>query len=149
MYWPILVVFLAAQLTLLGLEVWELGCRREHRTSADPIHGRTLAFLTLVTVLFLGLQLCGSWLSPPPGQILDRTRHCFLPWPRIDVDASESFSSSTATLLAVLLFYVAGLGDYLVHRFFSHSRWFWFTHEYHHLPRQVSILMPGIGLGSW
>ena len=42
------------------------------------------------------------------------------------------------------MFYVAGLWDYLVHRWFSHSRWFWFTHEYHHLPRQVTILMPGI-----
>ena len=47
-------------------------------------------------------------------------------------------------LLGVTLFYVAGLWDYFVHRYFSHSRWFWITHEYHHLPRQVTILMPGI-----
>ena len=44
----------------------------------------------------------------------------------------------------MVLFYIAGLWDYLVHRFFSHSRRFFFTHEYHHLPSEVNLAMPGM-----
>jgi len=44
----------------------------------------------------------------------------------------------------VATFYFSGLVDYVIHRWFSHSRWFWFTHEYHHIPSIVSNWMPGI-----
>ncbi len=46
--------------------------------------------------------------------------------------------------MSVVAFFVAGFWDYLVHRCLSHSRWLWFTHEYHHLPRQIFTAMPGI-----
>jgi sterol desaturase/sphingolipid hydroxylase (fatty acid hydroxylase superfamily) len=39
---------------------------------------------------------------------------------------------------------VAGFFDYAWHRWFSHHRYFWFTHEYHHLPSEVFVGMPGL-----
>ncbi len=49
-------------------------------------------------------------------------------------------------VVAVALFHLAGLVDYAWHRCFSHHRWFWFTHESHHLPSQVFVGMPGLGV---
>ncbi len=53
-----------------------------------------------------------------------------------------SVSLTLVTLTAT--FYFSGLVDYVIHRWLSHSRWFWFTHEYHHIPSIVSNWMPGI-----
>lgn len=60
-----------------------------------------------------------------------------------------SSSGDTLTGLRLYIFiilslYVAGFWDYLFHRFISHSKLFWFTHEYHHLPNQVFVGAPGI-----
>jgi len=49
-------------------------------------------------------------------------------------------------VVAVALFHLSGLVDYAWHRCFSHHRWFWFTHESHHLPSQVFVGMPGLGV---
>jgi sterol desaturase/sphingolipid hydroxylase (fatty acid hydroxylase superfamily) len=56
----------------------------------------------------------------------------------------QELALAASLLLAVAVFYIAGFWDYWVHRVFSHSRWFWFTHEYHHLPNRVTVFMPGI-----
>ena len=53
-----------------------------------------------------------------------------------------SVSLTVAVLVAT--FYFSGLVDYVIHRWLSHSKWFWFTHEYHHIPSIVSNWMPGI-----
>jgi sterol desaturase/sphingolipid hydroxylase (fatty acid hydroxylase superfamily) len=99
-------------------------------------------FLVAVTLLFLAVQFGGGWFVPGTWDLLDFTRSIY--------DRSQRHSmpgappAVAAVVLAVIVFYVAGFWDYIVHRGFSHSHWFWFTHEYHHLPRQVSVLMPGI-----
>lgn len=49
-------------------------------------------------------------------------------------------------MLSIVLFYASGLWDYLLHRFFGHSRRFFFVHEYHHLPSQVNVIMPGLAM---
>lgn len=53
-------------------------------------------------------------------------------------------SISITVVILIATFYFSGLVDYVIHRWFSHSRWFWFTHEYHHIPSIVSNWMPGI-----
>ena len=51
-----------------------------------------------------------------------------------------------AVALGVAVFYLQGLVDYAWHRWFSHHRLFWFTHESHHLPTQIFVGMPGLGV---
>jgi len=48
--------------------------------------------------------------------------------------------------ITAVAFYGGGLADYLVHRFFNHSRPFWFTHEYHHLPKEVFVALQGLAV---
>ena len=57
---------------------------------------------------------------------------------------SPSSSGLFMFALGIAAFYFAGLCDYLFHRFVSHSRPAWFTHEYHHLTTDVSVYMPGL-----
>lgn len=49
-------------------------------------------------------------------------------------------------LALVLSFYAGSFADYVIHRWFSHTKPFWWTHEYHHVPRVVMLAMPGIAV---
>ena len=48
------------------------------------------------------------------------------------------YSSSILLLILISLitFYISGFWDYFFHRFMSHNRNLFFTHEYHHLPNK-------------
>ncbi len=142
MYRVMLIAFLLLQLLLVVGDLWDL--RRPRRTAVDqePLRRPTLLFLLAVTGLFFSVQFAGNWLAPQPLEILESVRETTSAWNGDHV--GQPISGWRAVLLGITLFYVAGLWDYLVHRFFSHHRWFWITHEYHHLPRQVMVLMPGI-----
>ncbi|MEQ1877573.1 MAG: sterol desaturase family protein [Bdellovibrionia bacterium] len=48
--------------------------------------------------------------------------------------------------LLVISFFTVSFWDYVGHRFVFHHRFFWFLHEYHHLPRRVFNGMPGISV---
>ena len=137
-----LAVFVALETGLLALDLVEL--RRRHRASGTtPPAFAALVFLVLVTAVFFAIQWTGTRLVPSQAELFDRARE----WTaRLSLQPLADASLSGWPLLAVAagVFYLAGLCDYATHRLFSHSRWFWFTHEYHHLPNEINVLMPGI-----
>lgn len=45
-------------------------------------------------------------------------------------------------VIGICVFYIAGLMDYLTHRFLHLPKMF-FLHEYHHLPNKIFIALPG------
>ena len=135
----ILFVLVEAMILVLDLLDFRVTRRRAQRSSTAAV-----GFLFVVMVVFLLIQISGSSLIPNASQILESLRKLVgAITPLLDcVWASLWRAEGNACGFSV--FYTAGFWDYLVHRTFSHSRWFWFTHEYHHLPRQVSVVMPGI-----
>ncbi len=135
-----LVLFFALQLTLLILDLRET--RHQDKKHDEPLRLRSIAFLLGVICVYLFIQLGGGRLVPSPSSVLDFVRQFSVDW--TGDTAPPPMSSLASLLLGVAFFYTAGFWDYVVHRCFSHSRWFWLTHEYHHLPRQVTVWMPGI-----
>lgn len=108
-----------------------------------PTRWPALGMLIATAMIFTGLQYAGMRLIPQVDQLMNQVREICssVMGGRI---TDEPLSIPRLILVAVLGFYVAGLWDYLVHRYVSHSQLFWFTHEYHHLPSQVFVGMPGI-----
>lgn len=136
----LLAIGLQGVFVLLDLAEW----RRGDRDSAGPPEGLgTWLFLLGFIGVFFALQFAGYALVPKTHELLADVRAGVAGWLRLDLGQAP-MSWHEVLLVSVAAFYVAGLWDYLLHRFFSHSRWFFFTHEYHHLPRQVTCLMPGI-----
>ena len=125
---------------LLDLREWRRGNRRD----AGPPEGiGAWLFLLGLIGVFFALQFGGYSLVPKTPDLLLNLRAGAARW--FHLNPSDAPMNWRAVLfVSVAAFYISGLWDYLLHRFFSHSRWFFFTHEYHHLPRQVTCLMPGI-----
>ena len=136
-------VFLGLQVLLLLLDLTDRYFDRRHRSMDDHLHWRTLSLLLIVTFVFSTIQYLGLTLIPKADELLAATRQyaggIFKSRPQAQILAGWPFLA-----VSVASYYIAGLWDYLIHRFVSHCRPFWFTHEYHHLPNQVFIAMPGI-----
>lgn len=132
-----LALFLGVQLLFLGLDLLDRYLPEHEprpKGSASPL---TLVFMLGVLAVYFALQVGLMSRVPRPDQVV------------ADLAASLGGTSTPVPpgplLLAVLAgLYFGGLVDYLVHRFFSHHRWFFFSHEYHHLPSEVFLLMPGL-----
>jgi sterol desaturase/sphingolipid hydroxylase (fatty acid hydroxylase superfamily) len=138
----VLIVALAVQVALVALDLWaERNVQARNRNERHRLVGPAL--LIGVTLVYLAIQLLGDWLVPAGPRFFFASREVSEQWTVATFDAYE-LGSAASVFLAVSLFYVAGFWDYWVHRAFSHSRWFWFTHEYHHLPNRVTVFMPGI-----
>jgi sterol desaturase/sphingolipid hydroxylase (fatty acid hydroxylase superfamily) len=135
------VIGIQGAFVLLDLFEWHRG--RPHRDSEPPETIGTWLFLLAVIGVFFALQYGGYSLAPSTRDLLVSLRSAMAGWFGLTV-ADAPMSATVIAFVSVAAFYVSGLWDYLIHRFFSHNRWFFFTHEYHHLPRQVSCLMPGI-----
>ena len=136
---PLLIGFVLLQGLIFALDIWAL--RRDGKPTGGRPPFSTVAFVSLVIGVFLAVQFGGAALVPGAEEIFDFLRGLTAN----DQAAAEStFSLVQQILLSVSLYYVVGFWDYVVHRFFSHSRWFWPTHEYHHLPSELSVVMPGI-----
>jgi sterol desaturase/sphingolipid hydroxylase (fatty acid hydroxylase superfamily) len=145
-----LPVFLTAlvgfPLVLAVLDLVERHRTRRQKGEEEP----SIEALLLLFVVFLAyslLQYGGIALVPQLETVTKQVQGFFDLWPghrAADHPMSAPWADVIVVLSVVLLFYLAGLWDYLLHRFVSHSRWLWFTHEYHHLPRQVFVLIPGI-----
>lgn len=80
----------------------------------------------------------------PSIEVLSIEIHGLVPVFGINYLSVGWLSIALTTVVLVATFYFSGLVDYIIHRWFSHSRWFWFTHEYHHIPNIVSNWAPGI-----
>jgi sterol desaturase/sphingolipid hydroxylase (fatty acid hydroxylase superfamily) len=118
--------------------------RGRHRGDTAPPEGIGAWLFLLASIgVFFALQYGGYSLVPRTADVVVTMRAAMAGWFGLNL-AEVTMDGRTVALVSVAAFYISGLWDYLVHRFFSHSRWFFFTHEYHHLPRQVSCIMPGI-----
>ena len=132
---------LAVEALFLCLDLADRHATRAARYDGERLRGSSLAFLLVVSAVFLAIQVAGFALLPRADGLVD--------WVRAHVGTgAASVPPPNGWRLAAVgagLFYLAGFVDYAWHRWFSHSHWFWFTHESHHLPTQVFVAMPGLG----
>ena len=133
---------IGVQVVVLGLDLADRHATRKERYGGEPLRLASFAFLLVVSAVFFAIQVGGMSLVPRLDALIEGLRA------RISHDASPAPSPHGVWLVvtSVVLFYAAGLVDYAWHRWFSHHRWFWFTHESHHLPNQVFVGMPGLGV---
>jgi sterol desaturase/sphingolipid hydroxylase (fatty acid hydroxylase superfamily) len=145
-----LPVFLAAFVAIpLILSLLDLAQRRRARRQQGR-EGPSSGALLLLFVVFLtysALQYGGLALAPRAEAMTEQVRDSLDRWtgrPEAGQTTRGPLHAALVAASVVLLFYLGGLWDYLLHRFVSHSRLLWFTHEYHHLPSQIFVLIPGI-----
>jgi sterol desaturase/sphingolipid hydroxylase (fatty acid hydroxylase superfamily) len=136
------MVFVAIPLVLTILDLAERRRMRCGEGGEGPPLG-TLLFLLVVFLVYSAFQYGGLALVPQVELLAEQVGGFLSRWLRRPL-TDQPMDSMSAGILVVFLFYVGGLWDYLLHRFVSHSRWLWFTHEYHHLPSQIVVFMPGI-----
>lgn len=130
------------QVLFLGLDLADRHATRAERYGGEPLSRASLAFLLGIVALFLVIQLGGLALAPRVDALVDSVRAFVAPGSR-PAPAPEGWRFA---LLIAGLFYLGGFVDYAWHRWFSHNRWFWFTHESHHLPSEIFVGMPGLGV---
>ena len=133
---------IGVQLVVLALDLADRHATRKDRYDGEPLQPAAFAFLLVVIVAFLGIQLGAMSLVPGMDALIEGLRA------RIASGRAPAAAPTGVqlALVSVALFHVAGLADYAWHRWFSHHPWFWFTHESHHLPNQVFVGMPGLGV---
>jgi sterol desaturase/sphingolipid hydroxylase (fatty acid hydroxylase superfamily) len=136
-------LFVGIQALFIGLDLLDRQWTAPGRYDGTPARVATIGFLLAVVLLFLAIQLLLMGLAPRPDAMMSSVRQEFADWLGRPL-ADEPMSGSALLALTIVAFYLGGLADYLVHRFFNHSRTFWWTHEYHHLPTQVFLAMPGL-----
>lgn len=139
-----LISLLAIFATFVVLDAVELR-RHGWRGNGSRPSAEALGFLAVMLALYGLIQLGGLSLVPSTDTLSGAVRSTLSGWLGQPVSA-EPIRGVWLLVLSVVLFYASGLWDYLLHRFFSHSRRFFFTHEYHHLPSQVNVIMPGLAM---
>jgi sterol desaturase/sphingolipid hydroxylase (fatty acid hydroxylase superfamily) len=141
---PVFVIaFVAVPLVFTAMDLVDRHLTRHSRYDGERLRAGTVVFLAAVLLVYAVLQCSGFAVLPGIGALADQVREVCGRWCGRCLD-DRPMDGVWCAVLVVLLFYVGGLWDYLMHRFVSHSRWLWFTHEYHHLPNQVFVLMPGV-----
>jgi sterol desaturase/sphingolipid hydroxylase (fatty acid hydroxylase superfamily) len=138
-----LLSLVVIQAALVCCDLLDRHLTRKQRYGGEPLRLEGLLFLLAVLVVFYAVQFGGFALVPASAEMMAGVRVLFAERFRLPM-AQDGATWWTLGAVAVLAYYLAGLWDYLIHRFFSHSRWFFFTHEYHHLPNQVFVTMPGL-----
>ena len=135
-------ITLGVQLVVLALDLADRHLTRKDRYGGEPLEPAGFVFLLVVTVVFLGIQVGGLSLVPRLDALIEGLRA------RVASGraAAPAPVGARLILVSIVLFQLTGLVDYSWHRWFSHNRWFWFTHESHHLPNQVFVGMPGLGV---
>lgn len=137
-----LAAVLATAGALVALDLGERHVTRVRRGSA-PLAARSVGFLLAVILVYGALQAAGAALIPDARAMIGTAERLLAEALGPTADAPP-LGALEAAAVCVVGFYVAGLWDYLFHRFASHSRWLFFTHEYHHLPTEVFVCAPGI-----
>lgn len=136
-----LLVLLFGQLALLALDVRERYLTRHGRS--DRLKSASVFFLGLTIVVYGGLQFGGMALVPSAQELLVASQAFVREFLGLRGN-SPGLVPWAIVLVGVASFYFIGLCDYLFHRFVSHSRPMWFSHENHHLTTDVSAYMPGL-----
>jgi sterol desaturase/sphingolipid hydroxylase (fatty acid hydroxylase superfamily) len=132
----------AVQVVFLGLDLADRHATRAERHGGEPLRRASLLFLLGIIAVFLVIQVAGFSLVPRVDALVDRVRAFVAP----GALAGNAPQGWRFAVVAVGLFYFAGFVDYAWHRWFSHHRLFWFTHESHHLPSEIFVGMPGLGV---
>jgi sterol desaturase/sphingolipid hydroxylase (fatty acid hydroxylase superfamily) len=140
-----LVLFLSIPVVFVALDLLDRHLTRHSRYEGQAPKAETLLFLLAVLGIYAVLQFGGLALVPAADQLLVRVRDILSLLLGRPLNP-QPISGGWLLLISVLTFYLSGLWDYVIHRWFSHSRPFWFTHEYHHLPSQVFVAMPGLAV---
>jgi len=139
---PFLGAMAGVQVLFLGLDLADRHATRAARYGGERLRPASFVFLLAVIAVFLAIQLAGFALVPAVdglvGWVRARVAH--------GIASAPPPNGWRLVVVAALLFYLSGFVDYAWHRWFSHNRWFWFTHESHHLPTQVFVGMPGLGV---
>ena len=137
-----LVVLVVYSLVLFVLDLRERIRTRPAEAGAATLSWHSGLFVVAVLIVYSAIQFAGVALVPSVAQVLESARALT---GALDLPAAGSAPGPWLTaLIWVAAFYFLGLLDYLVHRFASHSRLLWFTHENHHLPKELYVYMPGI-----
>jgi sterol desaturase/sphingolipid hydroxylase (fatty acid hydroxylase superfamily) len=130
----------SVQGAFVALDLADRHQTRDERYGGERVRPATVAFFIGIGLLFLLVEAAGMALVPRIDVLME--------WVRARVGAPEQLGRSPhgkiLIPLSIALFYIAGFFDYAWHRWFSHHPLFWFTHEYHHLPSQVFVGMPGL-----
>lgn len=127
----------AGSITLLDvLDRWTTRGERE------PLRAGTFWFLLGMTLVFLAIQVGLTLLFPQIPDLSTWARAQVAGWTQ--ATGAVELSGWRVAAIVVPTFFVGGLIDYVTHRFFNHSPTFWWTHEYHHLPNDVFVLLPGL-----
>lgn len=138
-----IVSILSFQVLFIFLDLFERFKYKNERTEKETLRGKTVFFFFLVVLVFLFVQSFFFRMVPSPYALFDFFATGFN-WLFTHIDKSSSLSGKWLMIISIITFYLSGLYDYLIHRFISHSRLLWWTHEYHHLPSKVFNLMPGL-----
>lgn len=138
-----LIALLSIFATFVVLDGVEL--RRGAWSRPERPSGEAFGFIAIMLVLYGLIQMGGLSLVPSTDRMMEAVRSTLAGWLGRPVIA-EPIRGASLVMLSAALFYVSGLWDYLLHRFFGHSRRFFFVHEYHHLPSHVNVMMPGLAM---
>jgi len=140
-----LIILLTSQFALIILDFQERFLGRNNSYGGIRARARAVLFLTGTTLVYGCIQFGGLALVPNAEELFLFSRTYVNDFVGVSGDINL-LSVVEMTFVGVAGFYFAGLCDYLMHRYVSHSRLMWFSHENHHLPTEVSTYMPGIAV---
>ncbi|MBT9558618.1 MAG: sterol desaturase family protein [Myxococcales bacterium] len=130
------------QVTFASLDLVERVQSKSARHDDERVRPGTVAFLVTVTLAFVVIQGALMLLAPSAETLISGVRGIL----GASREAPGTLSPLAWVAITAVAFYGGGLADYLVHRFFNHTQLFWFTHEYHHLPKEVFVALPGLAV---
>lgn len=124
------------------LDVLDRFLTRDRRFGGERLRLGSFAFLLAVSVVFLAIQVGLTLLLPQLPDLSAWSQAQLAGW----TGATDAPPLSGWRMAAIVIptFFVGGLIDYVTHRFFNHHPTFWWTHEYHHLPNDVFVVLPGL-----
>ena len=137
-----IALFVGIQLGLIALDLYER-YRTRTRYGDQRLGVAPVLFLAGVAALFFVIQMALMSLVPRVDVLMADVANHVASWTGRPLHAAP-ISGWPLAVVCLGVFYLGGLVDYAVHRFFSHSRPFWWTHEYHHLPKEVFVALPGL-----
>lgn len=109
---------------------------------AEKIRFESILFLILVALIYGGIQFGTLALLPKTEILLDWTKG-FLP---NVAQIERNVPLIIWVMVGILVFYIASFWDYVAHRYLSHHKKLFFTHEYHHLPNKMFLVLPGLSV---
>ena len=141
---PFIIVGLVLTI-LLALDLTERYKNKTTLYKDERLKIESAFFYVFIILIFFIIMRGGFWFLTGEFYfgLYDRASGLALSFLNIS-SSDDQLGGPMLYIFIILSLYVAGFWDYLFHRFVSHSRLFWFTHEYHHLPNQVFVGAPGI-----